>query len=114
MDNPLATNQKPASTTMVYQLLPKCVHVCSGLPIVCSAARQKRRTSCRTFGCGGRLQIEVSLRTRGRSWRRQRHEFVSILLRAPNRAERPISGPGFPNLYDTVAIPHWARSVAKH
>ena len=46
---------------MVFQLLPKCVHVCSGLPIVYSAAQRRRRTSCRTFGCGGRLQIEVSV-----------------------------------------------------
>jgi hypothetical protein len=33
---PLALTQKPATTTMAFRLLPKCVRACSALPTVCS------------------------------------------------------------------------------
>src|ERR1700745_460635 len=103
---PLALGQKPANTTMAFQLSRACVRVCSASPTACSEVRRRPRMSCKTFGCGGSLPIEKWLRIRLHSWRRQPHDSVSISLSPPTRVTKPTSEPGFPNRWILPAIPY--------
>src|SRR5258705_404523 len=102
---PLALGQKPAKTTMAFQLSSVYVRVCSASPTACSEVRRRPRMSCKAFGCGGSLRIGKWLRIRLHTWRRQPHGFVSIWPSPPTRVTKPTSEPGFPNRWTPVATP---------
>src|SRR5882724_1305576 len=102
---PFALGQKPANTTMAFQLSPARARVCSASLTACSEVQRKPRMSCKTFGCGGSPPIGTWLRTRPHSWRRQPRDCVSIYLSPLTRAAKTTSAHGFPNRWTPAPIP---------
>src|SRR5215469_16152494 len=84
-----------------------------GIATACLEVRRKPTMLCKTFGCGGSLQIGAWLRIRPHSWRRQPHDCVSISFSPPTRAAKPTPGHGFPNPWTPAAILHWVQNAER-